>query len=96
VQALALRNADFLDYIQGHSEEEVRELLLEMIDQDEENDSGLSPEDEAAIGRLQQLGFSVEQAMVALEVCDRNEEMAAEYLFTQRDQGMDSEEEFYG
>ena len=45
----------------------------------------ISPEDEAAIGRLEQLGFHRALCIEAFFICDKNEEMAANYLLNHGD-----------
>jgi UV excision repair protein RAD23 len=43
----------------------------------------ITPEDDAAINRLVSLGFERNQAAEAFLACDKNEELAANYLFDQ-------------
>ena len=49
----------------------------------------VSPEEMGAIDRLVQLGFSKSRAAEAYFACDKNEEMAANFLF---EQGMEDED----
>ena len=49
----------------------------------------VSPEEMQAIDRLVQLGFSKSRAAEAYFACDKNEEMAANFLF---EQGMEDED----
>ena len=41
----------------------------------------LTADEAAAVRRLQDLGFSQQQALEAFLACDRNEQLAANYLF---------------
>ena len=45
----------------------------------------LTPEDAAAIDRLAELGFDKNECLQAYMACDKNEEMAANFLFTNTD-----------
>ena len=45
----------------------------------------LTPEELAAVRRLQEFGFTEQQAAQAFEICDRNEVLAANYLLDNRD-----------
>ena len=44
----------------------------------------LTKEESDAVKRLQELGFSQEDAVQAYFACDKNEEMAANFLFEQK------------
>jgi len=43
----------------------------------------VSPEEMEAIKRLEELGFNKQRAIRAYITCDKNEEMAANFLFEQ-------------
>lgn len=50
----------------------------------------LSEEELASVDRLVALGFTQQQAAEAFMVCDRNEEIAANYLYDNQDDGYDA------
>jgi UV excision repair protein RAD23 len=52
----------------------------------------LTQEQADAIGRLQELGFSRQNCVEALLACDNNEEMAANYLFSNGGGGGEGED----
>ncbi|KKA28092.1 hypothetical protein TD95_003609 [Thielaviopsis punctulata] len=71
------------------------EQFLNLLGEDVADDAPLppgaqtievTPEERDAIERLCRLGFDVQQAMTAYFACDKNEELAANFLFDQPDE----------
>ncbi|KAH7360939.1 nucleotide excision repair protein RAD23 [Rhexocercosporidium sp. MPI-PUGE-AT-0058] len=74
------------------------EQFLQLLSEDGDNDAPLPPgaqaisvteEERAAIERLCLLGFPRDQAIQAYFACDKNEELAANFLFEQPDDDME-------
>jgi UV excision repair protein RAD23 len=74
------------------------EQFLQLLSEDGDNDAPLPPgaqaisvteEERAAIDRLILLGFPRDQAIQAYFACDKNEELAANFLFDQPDDDLD-------
>merc|ERR1711977_536196 len=74
------------------------EQFLQLLSEDGDNDAPLPPgaqaisvteEERAAIERLCLLGFPRDQAIQAYFACDKNEELAANFLFDQPDDDME-------
>ncbi|KAF9793410.1 UV excision repair protein Rad23 [Thelephora terrestris] len=94
IQQIAATNPALLQQLGAHPEEVIREILQSAGDEPAEGDDegpvppgahvlSVTPEERAAIARLEALGFSQQQAIEAYFACDKNEEMAANYLFDQ-------------
>lgn len=92
------RHPDLINLIKQH-EEEFKNLLVSPISQEDINNFKeieqelrrpqgpsirLTKEESDAVKRLQELGFSQAEAVQAYIACDKNEEMAANFLFEQK------------
>lgn len=93
LEQLAATQPGLLQQIQRNPEAFQRMLLEGMHDSDFEDGSGssesdaidVSPEDDAAIERLGALGFDRARALEAFIACDRDEQLAANYLLEHMD-----------
>lgn len=86
LQQLGQSSPEMLQMINANPEE-FMSLFAEPGAEGEFEEEGsfvtISPEDDAAINRLTALGFERNQAAEAFLACDKNEELAANYLFDQ-------------
>uniref|UniRef100_A0A1D1Z8C8 Ubiquitin receptor RAD23 n=1 Tax=Anthurium amnicola TaxID=1678845 RepID=A0A1D1Z8C8_9ARAE len=70
-------HAEFLQLINEPSEEGVEE---DLFDQPDQETISVTPAEQEAIGRLEAMGFDRALVIEAFFACDRNEELAANYL----------------
>ncbi|XP_074583262.1 ubiquitin receptor RAD23b-like [Curcuma longa] len=91
LQELSKQNPQLLRLIQDHHAEflqlinepieDLEEDLFDQPDQDEmPHTISVTPEEQEAIGRLEALGFDRARVIEAYLACDRNEQLAANYL----------------
>eukprot|EP01026_Neomeris_dumetosa_P011877 TRINITY_DN14205_c0_g1_i1.p4 TRINITY_DN14205_c0_g1~~TRINITY_DN14205_c0_g1_i1.p4 ORF type:complete len:236 (-),score=41.34 TRINITY_DN14205_c0_g1_i1:92-799(-) len=85
LQTISAHQDEFLQLINEQPTQDeqavVQQMEQDVMQQIQEAVQGqLSPEDEAAVDRLQQLGFDRGQCVEAYLACDKNEELAANYL----------------
>ncbi|KXS19213.1 UV excision repair protein Rad23 [Gonapodya prolifera JEL478] len=87
LQQLAQSNPQIVQLINSN-----REAFMQMLAEGDAGDDGgaappggqyisVTPDEAAAIGRLEALGFDRQTVLEAYLACDKNEEMAANYLF---------------
>ncbi|KAF4620336.1 hypothetical protein D9613_000637 [Agrocybe pediades] len=89
IQQLAAQNPAIAQMLAQNPEALLQLLGIELADMDEGEDSlppgahvvSVTEEERAAIQRLEGLGFSRQAAVEAYFACDKNEELAANYLF---------------
>ncbi|ONK70497.1 uncharacterized protein A4U43_C05F34320 [Asparagus officinalis] len=90
LQELSKQNPQLLRMIQEHHAEFLQLInepvegaegdLFDQPDQEMPHTVRVTPEDQAAIARLEAMGFDRAQVIEAFLACDRNEELAANYL----------------
>uniref|UniRef100_R7W5B8 Ubiquitin receptor RAD23 n=1 Tax=Aegilops tauschii TaxID=37682 RepID=R7W5B8_AEGTA len=91
LQELSKQNPQLLRLIQENNDEFLQLLnetfeggdgdFLDQADQDEMPHAiSVTPEEQEAIGRLEAMGFERERVIEAFFACDRNEQLAANYL----------------
>jgi UV excision repair protein RAD23 len=91
LQQVAASNPALLQQFGENPEQAIRQLLASVDDENDEEGPipegahvvSVTVEERAAIERLEGLGFTRQQAVEAYFACDKNEEMAANYLFDQ-------------
>lgn len=90
LQELGKQNPQLLRLIQDHQAEFLQLIneplegfegdLFDQPEQDMPHAINVTPAEQQAIERLEALGFDREQVIEAFLACDRNEELAANYL----------------
>ncbi|XP_044953802.1 ubiquitin receptor RAD23b-like [Hordeum vulgare subsp. vulgare] len=89
LQELSKQNPQLLRLIQENNDEFLQLLLFEggdgdFLDQDDQDEIphaiSVTPEELEAIGRLEAMGFERARVIEAFFACDRNEQLAANYL----------------
>ncbi|OMH83787.1 UV excision repair protein rhp23 [Zancudomyces culisetae] len=105
LEQLAVSNPQLLHYINQNKEAFLQMLLGEEFDGQEEQEgfepgmgegSGyiqVTPEEMEAFERLEALGFKRDAVIRAYFVCDKNEELAANYLFDHGNEDEDMDEQ---
>lgn len=93
LQQVAAGNPQIAQLI-GQNPEQFMQLLAEDVDDDAALPAGAQPisvteEEREAIERLCRLGFERDLVIQAYFACDKNEELAANFLFDQPDEGDD-------
>ncbi|CEM08008.1 unnamed protein product [Vitrella brassicaformis CCMP3155] len=93
LQSISVQNPELMTLIQQHPEEFVRILQEPVGPQPPQVITvQLTPEDDQAVQRLEALGFSRHAAAEAYISCDKNEELAANYLFENMNDIMEEEQ----
>jgi UV excision repair protein RAD23 len=87
LQQIAQSNPQLIPLINNNQEQFLQMLQEGMEEEDMPGQSVISitPEEDEAVKRLTALGFNRNMAIEAYLACDKNEELAANYLFSMQD-----------